>query len=109
MPKGTQNQNWKLQLRYGRLVTPYKHFTAIADGVAGMLQDGLICRPGNAFMSMKTWATNAAEVAHMVRQIGQQVGFTASDRIQVFETAPEQPPGDKPCGYDIRFVPYDGD
>ena len=109
MPEAQQNQNWKLQLRHGRLVTPYKHFTAIADGVVGELRDGFECRPGAAFMSMRTWATDASEVAHMVRQIGQQIGFAASDRIQIFATAPEQPPGEKPYGYDIRFVPYDED
>jgi hypothetical protein len=109
MPEQSQSQNWKLELRYGRLVTPYKHFTAIADGVAGELQDGFECRPGNAVMSIKTWATDADESAHMIRLIGQQIGFATSGKIEIYETKAEQPPGENPYGYDIQFVPYDGD
>lgn len=103
------NRNWKLELRYGRLVTPYRHFTAIADGVAGELQAGFECPPGPAVMSMKTWAQDADESAHMARVIGQQIGFSAGARIEIYETEPEQPPGDHPHGYDIRFVPYQED
>lgn len=109
MSEESQSQTWKLELRYGRLVTPYTHFTAIVDGVAGELQDGFECRPGNAVMSMKTWAIDADESAHMIRVIGQQIGFSTSGKIQIYETEPEQPPGNNPHGYDIRFVPYDED
>ena len=28
-------KDWKLKLRYGKLKTPYQHYTAIAEGVAG--------------------------------------------------------------------------
>lgn len=86
---------------------PYKHSTAIANRVAGKPQDGFECRPGNAVMSMKTWAIDTDESAHMIRVIGQQIGFSASGKIQIYETEPEQPPGHNPHGYDIRFVPYD--
>lgn len=109
MSKESQSQNWKLDLRYGRLVTPYKHFTAIADGVVGQLQDGFECRPGSAFMSMKTWAHDADESAHMIRLIGQQIGFTASGKTEIYETEAEQPPGENPHGYDIKFTPYGED
>ena len=109
MPRDSQSDNWKLELRYGRLATPYKHFTAIADGVAGELQDGFECRPGPAVMSIKTWAGDADESAHMARLIGQQIGFSVSGQVEIFETEAEQPPGDRPHGYDINFVPYDDD
>ena len=109
MPEESQSQNWKLELRYGRIVTPYKHFTAIADGVVGELQDGFECRPGPAVMSIKTWATDADESAHMARIIGQQIGFSATGKIEIYETEAEQPPGENPHGYDINFVPYNED
>jgi len=109
MPEESQRRNWKLDLRYGRLVTPYKHFTAIADGVAGEVKDGFECRPGPAVMAMKTWASDADESADMVRHIGMQIGFSATGRIEIYETDPEQPPSDNPRGYDISFVPYDSD
>ena len=107
MPEESQSQNWKLELRYGRMVTPYKHFTAIADGVAAELKDGFECRPGPAVMSIKTWAADADESAHMARIIGQQIGFSAIGKIEIYETEAEQRPGENPHGYDINFVPYD--
>ena len=47
-------KDWKLKLRYGKLATPYQHYTAIAEGVVGQLADGFVCRPGSAFIAMKT-------------------------------------------------------
>jgi len=100
-------KNWKLKLRYGKESTPYKHFTALGDGVVGDLVDGFECRKGPAVMAIKTWATDANESADMLRVIGSRIGFLASDEIQIYETDAEQPPKDRPFGYDIRFTPYD--
>lgn len=58
-------------------------------------------------MSIKTWAADADESAHMARIIGQQIGFSATGKIEIYETEAEQPPGENPHGYDISFVPYD--
>lgn len=109
MAEDAAGGNWKLELRYGRLTTPFQHFTVIADGVAGELADGFACRPGPAVMSMKAWATDTDEAVHMVRSIGRQIGFTVAGRVEVYDTDPEQPPGEHPSGYDIAFVPYDAD
>lgn len=109
MSKEEPGRHWKLELRYGRLVTPYRHFTVIADGIAGELGDGFECRPGPAVMSIKTWAADPDESAHMTRIIGEQIGFTAAGAIEVFETEAGQAPGEKPYGYDINFVAYDED
>lgn len=109
MSENMESSNWKLELRYGRLVTPYTHFTAIADGVVGELRDGFECRPGPAFMSMKTWAADADDSADMARLIGQQLGFSVTGKIEVYTTEAEQPPGDRPSGYNIGFIPYDED
>ncbi|MGV3658237.1 MAG: hypothetical protein ACO1NX_09790 [Chitinophagaceae bacterium] len=62
--------DWKLKLRYGKLQTCYKHITVIAEGIAGELEDGFDCPPGNAFMSMKTWASSDEEAADMIQAIG---------------------------------------
>ena len=106
MHKESHSNNWKLDLRYGRLVTPYKHFTAIADGIVGQLVDGFECRPGPAVMTMKTWATDTAESGNMIRSIGEQIGFLATGKIEIYETDAERPPSENPHGYDITFVPY---
>lgn len=100
-------KNWKLKLRYGKESTPYKHFTALGDGVVGDLVDGFECRKGPAVMAIKTWATDADESADMLRVIGSRIGFLASGEVQIYETDAEQPPKERPFGYDIRFTPYD--
>ena len=102
-----QDKNWKLKLRYGKLKTPFQHFTLLADGVVGDLMEGFSCRPGSAIMGMKVWASSAAEAFDMIRAIGEQIGFTVTGRIQLYETAPVSPPRETPHGYDIRFTPYD--
>jgi len=102
-----EEKDWKLKLRYGKLSTPYKHFSVLADGLVGELEDGFECRPGRAWMAMKTWATNADESADMARVIGQQIGFTVDGKILIYDTEPEQPPSEKPYGYGILLRPYD--
>jgi hypothetical protein len=49
------------------------------------------------------------ESADMLVTIDREIGFTASAKIQVFETDPKQPPRDTPFGYDIKFTPFDLD
>lgn len=109
MSDGQSDDSWKLKLRYGRLETPYTHYTAIADGIAGQLVDGFSCRPGPAYMGLKTWAESADESADMARVIGSDIGFTVTGRIQVYEVEPLQPPGENPRAYDIKFTSYDSD
>jgi hypothetical protein len=100
-------RNWKLKLRYGKETTPFKHFTALGDGVVDELVEGFECPQGPAIMSMKTWASSAGESADMLRVIGGQIGFDALGEIQIYETDPKQPPKGDPYGYDINFTPYD--
>src|SRR5256885_11615811 len=100
------DKDWKLKL-YGQLQTPYKHFTAIAEGVAGVLAEGFSCPPGNAFMAMKTWSSSAGESADMIRVIGEKIGFRVTGRTQVYDTQPAQPPRANPFGYDISFHPFE--
>jgi len=99
--------NWKLKLRYDKETTPFQHFTAIGDGVVAELIEGFECRNGPAIMAIKTWATDADESADMLRNIGEQIGFDATGKIEIYETDPEQPPKEHPFGYDINFTPYD--
>jgi hypothetical protein len=101
------DRNWKLKLRYGRLKTPFQHFTVIAEGVAGDLMDGFSCRPGSTFMSMKVWASSSEESIEMIRAIGKQIGFTVTGRTYVYETEPTSPPKANPHGYEIKFTSFD--
>jgi hypothetical protein len=109
MSQHEEESDWKLKLRYGKLTTPFVQFTALAEGIVGNLTDGFSCRPGPAFMGMKTWASSIDESADMMRVIGRQIGFTVTGDIQIYETEPMRPPGEKPSGYDIVFTPFDAD
>jgi hypothetical protein len=107
MEQEQPDPSWKAQLRYGKIQTPFHHFTAMAEGTVGKLADGFECPPGSAWMAMKTWASSADESADMIRVIGRQIGFTVTGKIHIYETEPTKPPGDKPHGYDIGFTPFD--
>ena len=78
----------------------------MAEGIVGDLKGGFACRQGPAFMGMKMWATSADEATDMMHVIGQDIGFTVSGRVQIYETEPAEPPGDAPHGYDIQFTPF---
>jgi hypothetical protein len=104
-----QDTDWKLKLRYGKLTTPYHHYTVIAEGLVGEFADSFVCPPGSAFMAMKTWASSTEESGNMITVIGRQIGFTVTGNIQIYETEPVQPPRENPFGYDINFTPFDAD
>jgi len=99
-------KDWKLKLRYGKIKTPFKHYTAIADGIVGELIDGFDCRSGKAYMGMKTWALSTEESADMIKVIGKEIGFEVTGKIEIFSTEAIQPPKENPYGYDIVFTPY---
>ena len=101
-----QEKDWKLKLRYGQLQTPYQHFTLIARRIVGQLADGFSCIPGNAFMGMKVWAADYDEAVAMIQNIGNQIGFTVSGNIEIFDSEPKQPPKEDPFGYEINFTLY---
>ena len=100
-------KNWKLKLRYGKIKTPYKHYTAIADGIVGELIDGFDCRAGKAYMGMKTWSLSIEESADMIKVIGKEIGFEVTGKIEVYITEANEPPCEKPYGYNINLTPYD--
>jgi hypothetical protein len=102
-------RDWKLKLRYGRLTTPYKHYTLLAQGLVGELAGGFECRPGPAVVGMKIWAVDDDQAAEVFQSIGKQIGYRITDNIEVYETAPVEPPGENPYGYDIQFTPFDKD
>ena len=57
-------------------------------------------------MAMKPWAIDQGQAADMIQCIGNNIGFKVDGRIEIYDSAPEQPPDDKPFGYDIQFTPY---
>ena len=101
------DRDWKLKLRYGKLTTPYAHFTVLADGVVEEASEVNGGREGPAWMSMNAWATSTDEAADMIVQIAPELGFRVTGRIEIYKTDPKEPPRDIPSGYDMRFTPYE--
>ena len=98
--------DWKLKLRYGKLITPYIHYTVIAEGIVDDLLEGFECPKGNAFMGMKIWAESFEESVDVFQSIGGQIGFRIIGKLQIYESEPKEPPGENPLGYDIKFTPF---
>lgn len=109
MASEKENPNLIAQLRYGKIKTPFQHHTVIAEGRAGDLVEGFECRKGPAFMALKTWSNSADEASAMIQDIGAQIGFIVTGRIEVFDSAPVKAPGEHPYGYDINFTPFNED
>ena len=101
-----ESKDWKLKLRYGKLVTPFKHYTVIADGDADKLDEGFECPKGNAFIGMKIWAESFEECADVFQSIVRQIEFNVTVDLQIYESEPEETPGENPSGYDIKFTPF---
>jgi len=98
--------NWKLQLKYGKIQSPYSHFTVLADGEVGELNPDFKCRKGKAWMGMKIWSSSSEQSVEMVESIGQDIGFNVTGKIMVYKTQPNQPPRENPYAYEITFTPY---
>jgi hypothetical protein len=70
------------------------------------LINGFECPKGNAFMGMKIWAESFEEAADLFLSIGRQIGFNTMGKLQIYESEPQEPPGENPSGYDIKFTPF---
>ena len=98
--------DWKLKLHYGKIKTPYQHYTVIGEGVADAPIEEFSCPAGKAFMALKTWASSPDESADMLQTICRYVGFNVTGPVYIYTTEPTQPPEDKPSGYDLKFTPF---
>ena len=104
--QGGAPKDWKLKLRYGRLKTPYQHYTVLAEGSLGATPEGFSCPAGRAWMGMKVWASSVEEAHDMLHAIGGQLGFTVIGRSYLYDTEAQQPPRENPYGYEITFTPF---
>jgi len=97
------DQNWKLKLKYGKLVTPYKHFTALADGIHRDVERD----SPRAWMSLKIWCLDSDEAVDVMRSIAPQLDFEIDGQIEIYDSEPVDPPEDSPHGYEANFTYYD--
>ncbi len=100
-------KDWKLKLRYGKLSTQFEHYALLAYGQIFDASNNENSDVGPAIMTMKVWASSHDEAFDMIRDIGEDVGFQVTGRIQLYDTDPEEPPREAPYGYDINFTTYE--
>jgi len=98
---------WKAKLKYGRLKTPYSHFTGLAEGVVSELSGGFSCPPGKALMGMKMWALSPEKALDLLQTVAKDIGFVIDGKTYLYDTEPTEPPSDHPRGYDIQFTPFE--
>jgi len=65
-------KDWKVKLKYGKLTTPYKHYTVIAPVVINEFIEDFSAEPGTAYIGMKVWATDSNEAVNLIENIGKQ-------------------------------------
>jgi hypothetical protein len=99
--------NWKLLLRYGRLKTPYEHFTVLADVCVIEADADLGSQLGPAWLAMKAWASSADAAGELVAAIAPQIGAEVGGRVEVYSSEPAEPPRDVPFAYDPSFTAYE--
>lgn len=109
MSEDNQDSDWRLKLRYGKLTTPFTHFTLIAEGriVRPLPVNGNAC--SQAFMRMKIWCEDEEAAQDILMSVAQDVGFETSGQIYFYKTDPDVPPRSTPIVYDIGFTPYTDD
>lgn len=103
-----ESKDWKLNLRYGRIKTEFRHYALIADGLVEDPNPDFESSIGPAVMGIKVGALDDEEAFDMCRNIGAQLGFNVTGKIELYETEPDQPPKENPYGYGINFTSYDG-
>lgn len=101
-------KDWRLRLRLGKDKTRFLHYTVLLDGSVTQ-ETSFDCPIGNAWMGIKVWALNDNMAADIACSIADEIGFKVKNSkhsVQIYDTQPQQPPHDKPYGYDINFTPY---
>ena len=106
MERDEVHPNWKLLLRYGRLKTPYEHFTVLADVRVLEGDEELGSGVGPAWLSMKVWAASADDAAEFVGAMAPLLGAEVRGRVEAYSSEPAEPPQDEPFAYDPRFTAY---
>lgn len=99
-------KDWKLKLRYGKLITPYKHFTIIAPVLINDHIVSLNAAPGKAYIGIKMWALDINEATKIIMSVAKEFGFTITGKIEVYSTDAQNPPKDEPYAYDLNFSYY---
>jgi hypothetical protein len=99
-------KDWKLKLRYGKLKTPYQHFTIIVPVIINEFIEDFSAQPGKAYAGIKMWATDIDEAIDLTCSLAKHTGFEITGKIEVHKTDPVQPPGNNPNAYDINFSYY---
>lgn len=99
-------KDWKLKLRYGKLKSPFSHYTIIAPVLIDKLNEEHNAQSGKAYVGLKIWAENVDEAASMFQNFADVAHFEITGNIELYETDPREPPTEKPYSYGVTFSYY---
>jgi len=100
-------KNWKLKLRFGKIKTPFIHYTLIAPVLISGYNEIYSAEPGNAFVGIKVWAENMDKAAELFKCLAEDAEFKIIGNIEIYETNPIEPPKDISFSYGINFSYYE--
>ena len=104
---GKSEKNWKLKLRYGKLRNQLTHYTIIAPVVITHFIDDFDAKPGKAYAGVKIWAHDANHAFEIFQDVGSQIGYEVTGKMELYKTDPEQAPDKEPYAYGINFSYYE--
>ena len=106
MAKLKLDDDWEQKVRYGKLLTPHRHYTVILDGDVQQKTERNRTAMGPAIMGFKCWASSHEEAFEMAALFAKEFSFTITSRLQLKETDPAKQPCSIPFGYDFHLIPH---
>ena len=77
-------KDWFLKLKYGKIKTPFHHYTVLLDVFAEKEvtdYNSNVCPEGNAWMGVKVWANDADEAADIACTFARSIGLEINTSI----------------------------
>lgn len=99
-------KDWKLKLKYGKLKTPFNHYTIIAPVLINEYSEEYAAQSGKAYVGLKIWAENDNVAISMFENLAHDAHFKITGNMELYETDPIEPPTEKQYSYGITFSYY---
>jgi len=99
-------KDWKLKLRYGKLKTPFTHYTILAPVLIKEYNEQHSAQEGKAYMGMKIWAEDNENAFSIFQRVANEAQFEITGNMELYETDPVEPPSEREYFYGINFSYY---
>ncbi|MGB3626808.1 MAG: hypothetical protein WA989_13320 [Henriciella sp.] len=87
----------------------FKHYSIVAGGELVEGHDVPDGEAGPAVVSAKVWAPTVEQAVDVFCEVGNQIGFSINDKVEVHLTPAKQAKQGVPFGYDVRVRSCSGE